>query len=68
MLHTFYVLNFSSYLILITFQYGLIIDAGSTHSQLFVFSWTKNENQKTGDVNLIHNCIMPSKLDVKLVG
>ncbi|KAL7647580.1 UNVERIFIED_CONTAM: hypothetical protein RMT77_001180 [Armadillidium vulgare] len=39
-------------------KYGLVIDAGSSHSQLFVFTWSKPEKKTMADIELIHGCYM----------
>ncbi|XP_068248418.1 ectonucleoside triphosphate diphosphohydrolase 2-like [Palaemon carinicauda] len=39
-------------------KYGIVMDAGSSHSEIYVYSWDGRKLLDTGDVTLIHRCFM----------
>ncbi|XP_066963723.1 ectonucleoside triphosphate diphosphohydrolase 1-like isoform X1 [Macrobrachium rosenbergii] len=39
-------------------KYGIVMDAGSSHSEIYVFSWDGQKHRDTGDVTLDHRCFM----------
>ncbi|XP_050700997.1 ectonucleoside triphosphate diphosphohydrolase 1-like [Eriocheir sinensis] len=39
-------------------QFGVVIDAGSSHSEVFLFSWHDDNRLGTHDVELVHRCFL----------
>lgn len=44
------------------FQFGVVIDAGSSHSEVFVFSWDGEKPMGTAEVELVHRCFIAGEL------
>lgn len=42
----------------IVLQFGVVIDAGSSHSEVFVFTWNGEKPMGTGEVKLVHRCFI----------
>lgn len=39
-------------------KFGMVIDAGSSHSEVFVFTWNGEKPLGTADVKLLHSCFV----------
>lgn len=39
-------------------KFGIVMDAGSSHSEIFVFTWNGEKPLDTADVTLVHRCFM----------
>lgn len=39
-------------------KFGIVIDAGSSHSEMFVFSWDREKPKGTAEVELVHRCFI----------
>jgi len=38
------------------FQYGIVMDAGSSHTKLFVYKWNGEKEENTAVAEQIHTC------------
>ncbi|KAL3864539.1 hypothetical protein ACJMK2_006213 [Sinanodonta woodiana] len=43
----------------IIYQYGIVMDAGSTHTRLYVYKWNGDKIQQTAVAHQVHTCLVP---------
>lgn len=53
---------FSISLFTIFHQFGVVMDAGSSHSEIFVFTWRGDKPLGTADIKLKHRCFVAGML------
>lgn len=42
-------------------QYGIVLDAGSSHTNVYVYEWPAEKENNTGMVHQIHVCEVEGK-------
>lgn len=52
--------------ILHLFQYGIVFDAGSSHTSLFLYQWPGNKQNDTGIVSQAMTCDVKGRLEIQL--
>lgn len=46
---------------LYTWQYGIVLDAGSSHTSVFIYEWPAEKENNTGMVRQKHTCNVKGK-------
>lgn len=49
------------FLLLSPLQYGIVLDAGSSHTNLYIYQWPAEKDNNTGRVDELHSCSVQGK-------
>ncbi len=51
---------------LYTWQYGIVLDAGSSHTSVFIYEWPAEKENNTGMVQQKHTCNVKGEWEILL--
>ncbi len=52
---------------LYTWQYGIVLDAGSSHTSVFIYEWPAEKENNTGMVQQKHTCNVKGEWEIHIL-